>query len=148
MPIEFAGIAILNIHTEIVIKVKQELTHSKPFVHMDKYIGDEDHYSIRYAIIFAIGVNNDRKQTNNNNTINRSTDRKEEITSHRTRQKKSKYQQSERKFIEKREEEKKKLATTTTNGKNDLNSKANPISTLRLLQSPKIQLMQFYMQMF
>lgn len=26
----------------------------------------EDHFSTRYAIIFTIGVNNDRKQTNNN----------------------------------------------------------------------------------
>lgn len=43
-----------------------ECTFLKAFVHMNKYIGVEDHFSTRYAIIFAIGVNNDHKQTNNN----------------------------------------------------------------------------------
>lgn len=44
--------------------------------HTNKYSGVEDHFSSRYAIIFAIAVNNDRKQTDNNTNNNHSTAKK------------------------------------------------------------------------
>lgn len=49
---------------------ESERLNVRAFVHKDKYVGAEDYFSTCYAIIFAIGVNNDRKQTNKQQTSN------------------------------------------------------------------------------